>query len=179
MRSLRYLLSRRAAVGGLAAAVWAAAVGPVHADNTDAEKVLGPVFSPSGPDAVRFGAAEGYPIADPTRKRQPGNPSDPKYRVGAYSHYDQIFATRRIERSRSPWGFRRTPVDIQYSYLGLRSSIPEYLSRNPVTGLLIAQDDRIYCEYYQYARTDRYRLISNSMAKTITGLCAAGAPPRP
>ena len=42
--------------------------------------------------------------------------------------------------------------------------------RNPVTGLLVARDDRICREYYQYARTDRDRLISNSMTKTITGL---------
>jgi CubicO group peptidase (beta-lactamase class C family) len=157
-------------VGGLAAAAWAAAVGLVDADDTAAEKALGPVFSSSGPDADRFGAAEGYPIGDPSRKRPPGNPNDAKYRVGAYSHYDEIFPTRRIEHSSSPSTFRRSFVEIKYSYLGQRASIPEYLSRNPVTGLLIAQDDQIYCEYYQYARTDRDRLISNSMAKTITGM---------
>ncbi len=57
-----------------------------------------------------------------------------------------------------------------YNYQGNRSSLEEYLSRNPVTGLLIAQDDRILFEHSQYGRTDRDRLISQSMAKSIMGL---------
>src|SRR5262249_51701141 len=49
------------------------------------------------------------------------------------------------------------------------------LSRNPVTGLLIAKDDQILCEYYQYGRTDRDRMLSQSMAKSITGLLIGAA----
>jgi len=45
-----------------------------------------------------------------------------------------------------------------------------YLSRNPVTGLLIAEDDHILFEYYQYASTDRDRFSSGSMVKSTTGL---------
>jgi CubicO group peptidase (beta-lactamase class C family) len=51
-----------------------------------------------------------------------------------------------------------------------RSSVAEYLSRNPVTGLLIAKDDQILCEHYQYGRTDRDRFMSQSMAKSITAM---------
>jgi CubicO group peptidase (beta-lactamase class C family) len=58
---------------------------------------------------------------------------------------------------------------------GNRSSVSDYLSRNPVTGLLVAKDDQILCEYYQYGRTDRDRLISQSMAKSITGLLIGAA----
>jgi hypothetical protein len=43
---------------------------------------------------------------------------------------------------------------------GNRSSPEDYLSRNPVTGLLIARDNRILNEHYQYGRTDRGRLLS-------------------
>ena len=46
----------------------------------------------------------------------------------------------------------------------------DYLSRNPVTGLLIAKDDQILFEHYQYGRTDRDLLISQSMVKSITGV---------
>ena len=46
----------------------------------------------------------------------------------------------------------------------------DYLSRNPVTGLLIAKDDQIIFEHYQYGRTDRDRFVSQSMVKSITGL---------
>lgn len=66
--------------------------------------------------------------------------------------------------------FKRSQADIRYWYWGNRSSVTEYLSRNPVTGLLIAKDDQILFEHYQYGRTDRDRLISQSMAKSITGM---------
>lgn len=42
--------------------------------------------------------------------------------------------------------------------------------RNPVTGLLIAKDDEILFEHYQYGRTDHDRFYSGSMAKTITAI---------
>ena len=46
----------------------------------------------------------------------------------------------------------------------------DYMSRNPVTGLLIAKDDEILFEHYQYARTDHDRSVSESMVKSIMGL---------
>ena len=36
--------------------------------------------------------------------------------------------------------------------------------------MLIARDDRIPFEHYQYGRTDRDRLISQSMAKSLTAM---------
>jgi CubicO group peptidase (beta-lactamase class C family) len=39
-----------------------------------------------------------------------------------------------------------------------------------VTGLLIAKDDEIVFEHYQYGRTDRDRFQSQSMAKSITAM---------
>jgi CubicO group peptidase (beta-lactamase class C family) len=133
-----------------------------------AENGADPVFSPSGPNAELYGAAEGFPVADRTLAHQPGEPHDVKYRVGAYSHFDEIYPTRRIKRAAAPWTFKRSPADIRYYYWGNRSSLADYLSRNPVTGLLIARDDQILFEHYQYGRTDRDRLSSQSMAKSIT-----------
>lgn len=52
----------------------------------------------------------------------------------------------------------------------LRDRLTDYLSRNPVTDLLIAKDDQILFESYQYGRTDRDRFVSQSMVKSITGL---------
>jgi CubicO group peptidase (beta-lactamase class C family) len=130
----------------------------------------GPIFSPSGPDAERYGAAEGFPIADPSLPVQPGDPLKPEYFVGAYSHYDEVFPTRRIMRAAVPWCFGYSRADIFYSYGGTRYSAADYLSRNPVTGLLIAKDDKILFEHYQYGRTDHDRFYSGSMAKTITGI---------
>jgi CubicO group peptidase (beta-lactamase class C family) len=164
-------ISRRAALAGLAAtAAYSPAVAETTQSGASTENTVGPVFSGSGPDAGRYGAAEGYPIADPTLARQPGEPHELKYRVGAYSHFDEVFPTRRMKRAAAPWLFKRSQADIRYWYRGGRSSVREYLSRNPVTGLLIAKDDRILLEQYQYGRTDRDPLLSQSMAKTITGM---------
>jgi hypothetical protein len=63
------VLSRRGALAGLAAAVWGSGLVPPVAHSAVTENGLGPVFSPSGPDAERYGAAQGYPIADPARHR--------------------------------------------------------------------------------------------------------------
>jgi CubicO group peptidase (beta-lactamase class C family) len=164
----KHVVSRRAALAGLAASIIS---GSASADGERiAQTDAGPGFSPSGPDALRYGAAEGFPVADPTRIFQPGDP-DEKYRVGAYSRYDQIHPTRRVARALSPWAFRRSPqTDIRYTYRGAPSSLADYLSRNPVTGLLIAKDDQILFEHYQYGRTDRDWFNSGSMAKSITGM---------
>jgi CubicO group peptidase (beta-lactamase class C family) len=124
---------------------------------------LGPVFSPSGPNAEYYGAKEGFPIADRSLTVQPGEPHDAKYRVGAYSHFDEIYPTHMIKRAAVPWMFTRSKADIHYS-------LEKYLSSNPVTGLLIAKDDQILFEHYQYGRTDRDRFISQSMAKSITAM---------
>jgi len=157
---------RRSVLTGLAATSVAASAKWSWA----AEIGGGPSFFAGGPDAELYGAGENYPIKDRWRIYQPGNPASPKYRVGAFSHYDEIFPTRHVDRAAMAWPFKRTPADVSYQYKGNRASLADYLSRNPVTGLLIAKDDRILVEHYQYGRTDRDRLISQSMAKSITGM---------
>jgi len=44
------------------------------------------------------------------------------------------------------------------------------MTRNPATGLLVARDGSILVERYHYARTDRDRFTSWSMAKTVTSM---------
>ena len=157
-------MSRRAALAGLAASVVGRAA-PGKAGETEVD----PVFSPSGPEAERYGAAEGYPIAVPLRVNQPGDPPD-KYKIGAYSHYDEIHPTRAIARAATPWTFKRASFDFRYSFKGRPATLTDYLSRNPVTGLLVAKDDTILFEHYQYGRTDRDRLNAGSITKSITGM---------
>jgi len=167
----RHLISRRTVLGGLgAAAACGYADGQPVTDTRTAGASPGPVFSPSGPDAELYGAADGFPIPSPAVARVQGNPFHPKYRVGAFSHFDELFPTRSIKQADTPWMFKRGAADIHYSYGGRQSSIAEYLSRNPITGLLIAKDDRILVEHYQYGRTDRDRLLSQSMVKSIVGM---------
>jgi CubicO group peptidase (beta-lactamase class C family) len=164
-RELQHSLSRRVALAGFAATCAAGLARPI-AESRAAENVISPVFSPSGPDAELYGAPENYPIKDPALAFVPGNPLSPKYRIGAFSHFDELFPTRQIKRANSPWLFKRAQADNDR----FQERVTGYLSRNPVTGLLIARDDRILFEHYQYGRTDRDRLISQSMVKSITGV---------
>src|SRR5262249_57450643 len=59
---------------------------------------------------------------------------------------------------------------LRYEYQRQGFGLDDYLARNPATGLLIARDDTILVERYQYGRTDHDRFTSWSMAKTITSM---------
>ena len=84
----------------------------------------------------------------------------------------RCFPSRPVRRATTPWLFKRaTEPAISYSFgserrLDLRTI--SATTRPP--GLLIAKDDTILYEHYQYARTDRDRFLSQSMAKTITAM---------
>ena len=115
------------------------------------------------PQADLYGAADGYPVPPSPMAQLHGNPWPAKYRVGALTHLDQIYKTHTIGRAGEPWTFKRSAFDGQ-------ALIDGYLARHPVTGLLIARDDEILVERYQYGRTDKDRFVSQSMVKSITGL---------
>ena len=122
-----------------------------------------PRFSSGGPDAEKYGANEGYPVKAISRL---------PFFVGAFSHYDQLLDGRTIRRAASPSRLLRAPSEpaLRYEYQTETRSLDDYLARNPATGLLIARGDTILVERYQYARTDRHRFTSFSMAKTVTAM---------
>jgi CubicO group peptidase (beta-lactamase class C family) len=93
----------------------------------------------------------------------------PKNIESEHTAIDEVHPTRRVARA-MPWTFKRSQADIRYTYRGSPPSLTDFLSRDPVTALLIAQDDQILFEHYQYARTDLDRFNSGSMAKSITGM---------
>ncbi|NOJ39830.1 serine hydrolase domain-containing protein [Bradyrhizobium australiense] len=148
----------------LALVVGASGVGQ-EAARVASEAALGPVFSDTGPEAEVYGAAAGFPVGDRASASQPG------YLVGTYSHFGEMFPSRLVRRAATPWPFKRAAEPaISYHFRSERLSIENYLARNPTTGLLIARDDTILYEHYQYARTDQDRFLSQSMAKTITAM---------
>ena len=161
-REKRPVFSRRAALAGMAASCAAGMVANSRADNG-----VGPIFSPSGPSAELYGAAAGYPVPNVVKARRQGNPWQPGDRVGAFTHIDDIYPTRQVNRPATLWAFKRAPAELSASF---RAEVTAYLARNPVTGLLIARDDQILFEHYQYGRTDRDRFVLQSMVKSITGL---------
>ena len=70
-----------------------------------------PVFSDSGPDAASYGAPD-YPINPAMR----GAALPQKYLVGNYSHFDQVFKTRRVGKADSPSPLRRAPEELALGY---------------------------------------------------------------
>ena len=128
----------------------------------------GPVFSDTGPDAEAYGASKGYP--GPPYEYPPGSRQD--FLIGTHSHFDKLHAMRTVQKPGTPSVLKRAAEEIVpvYHYDGRQKQISDYLDTHPVTGLLIARGDTILFEHYRYARTDQDRLLSNSMAKTITGL---------
>lgn len=126
-----------------------------------------PRFRPDGPNAGRFGANEGYPSCTGLAFVR-----EDRCRVGAFSHFDTLFPARTIAPSSNPTPFRRAANEavVRYTFAGEERTLEQYLDRRPVTGFLIARGDTILIERYQYGRTDKHRLASFSMAKTIVGL---------
>ena len=124
----------------------------------------GPRFAQGGPDAEDYGASAGYPIGD--------RETCSRFRVGCYSHFDQVYEGRLVRRATTPSPLARTASEpaLRYGYQDQTFTLDDYLARNPATGLLVARGDRILIERYQYARHDRHRFTSWSMAKTVTAM---------
>jgi CubicO group peptidase (beta-lactamase class C family) len=55
-----------------------------------------------------------------------------------------------------------------YVYMG--RTIDDFLARRRITGLMVIKDGVVQLERYQYDRTPAHRLLSNSMAKSITSI---------
>ncbi len=126
----------------------------------------GPVFSAAGPDAAAYGEAEAYPAGSRAV------PVPQASMVGHYTHFQEKFPHRIAPRAVSPsaLGWADNELKLTYSFGGVTHDLSDYLSRHPVTGLLIAQDGMILYEHYQYDRNAQDAFLSQSMAKTITSL---------
>ncbi|MGH7794322.1 MAG: serine hydrolase domain-containing protein [Candidatus Binatia bacterium] len=135
----------------------------------DASHAAGPRFAQGGPDAEDYGASKRYPVGDRETCRGSANLA---FFVGCYSHLDQVYEGRVVRRATTPSLLARAALEpaVRYGYQGQSFTLDDYLARNPATGLLVAQRDTILIERYQYARHDRHRLTSWSLAKTVTAM---------
>jgi len=124
------------------------------------------MFSDTGPDAADYGAAAGYPVGPRVAPIPQSN------MVGSYSHFAEKYPSRLVAHADQPsvWTRAEQEFSLTYAYAGADHDLTDYLSRHPATGLLIARADTILFEHYQYGRTDRDLLTSQSMAKTVVAL---------
>ena len=163
-------LRRRLAAGGAGAGALLALAGCAPATPQPAPITTrsapparpGPAKAPAGPELNRYADAQGrYPRA--TRASW----SSPAASVDGFSRLDEIFPANTSARAAAPRPGRRplagTPVG---------APIDDYLARNPVTGLLIAREDVILAERYQYGRGEAHRFTAFSMAGGLLALMA-------
>ncbi len=132
------------------------------------------VSSPTAaaPDEERLGKSSGYPIGTPETWF-----FDERVRVGSFSHLDRIFPHATLKRAPRPLPLptAENPPVIRYAFQGQTLGIGDFLARQRITGLLILKDGQIVAEHYQYDRTAAHRLVSQSMAKSITSLAVGFA----
>ncbi len=126
----------------------------------------------AAPDEERLGKASGYPIGTPSNWF-----FDEKVRVGSFSHLDRIFPHATLKRAPRPLPLpaAQNAPSIRYTFKGQTFGIGDFLARQRITGLLILKDGQIVAEHYQYDRTPAHRLVSQSMAKSITSLAVGFA----
>lgn len=126
-----------------------------------------PRFRADGRDADTYGRQEGYPPCAGA-----AYVGEQRCLIGALSDFDKLFPARVIAAPTAPVPLGRAAGEpsIRYTYAGQSLTLDQYLDTHPITGFLIAKGDAILVERYQYARTDRQRLTSFSMAKTIVAL---------
>jgi CubicO group peptidase (beta-lactamase class C family) len=137
------------------------------AQEAPAVPAAGPRFREDGPNADEFGRKEGYPSCEGIAYID-----NTRCRVGAFSRYDTLFPARTIPAPKRPAQLTRATSEpvVRYGFAGRDLTLDDYLNRHPITGLLIAKDNSILVERYQYGRTDTDRLTSFSMAKSVVGL---------
>lgn len=131
-----------------------------------AAQVQAQTYDRLGPDAVAMGANDNYPAGTRT------NNGEKRFWVGAFSGRDSVHPHHLIQRAPSPSAFSRapSPLQIEYEADNAKLTFKDYFARNPVTSLLVAQGTTIKLEHYQYARTERHRFDSQSMAKTVLAM---------
>lgn len=147
----------------LVAAAFMACASPSPSGSRDGS---GPRLTTGGPDAEEYGASYGYPIGDRSTYFQL------PFLVGSHSHLDRIFEGRVIRRAPAPSALARAAAEpaIHLTVQGQTLTLDDYLARHPTTGLLIAREDTILLERYQYGRHEAHRFTSWSMAKTVTAM---------
>ncbi|TWB60944.1 CubicO group peptidase (beta-lactamase class C family) [Rhizobium sp. ERR 922] len=139
-------------------------VAPIDIARAQQLQTAVPVFSATGPDAEAYGEKLGYPVGLPL--------SEQRNMIGNFSHADKLAPTHMIAAAEHPLPLLRAPseISVKFTFGTETGSLSKYLDTNPTTGLLIAHNDTILFEHYQYGRTDRDRLVSQSMAKTLTAM---------
>jgi CubicO group peptidase (beta-lactamase class C family) len=85
---------------------------------------------------------------------------------------DSLAPSCVVEPSAKPLPLKKAAVETPFSYRfrGRTYTLDDYMQRQRATGVLVLKDGEIVAERYSYGRTPDMRMLSNSMAKTVTAL---------
>lgn len=125
------------------------------------------------PDADLLGKQRGYPLGTRLNWFH-----DEATRVGSFSRLDEMQPHHTLAKSTALLALPKAETldpPLAYRFEGKPAGINDFLNRQRITGLLVIKDGRILVERYQYGRTERHRLVSHSMAKTISALAVGFA----
>ena len=127
----------------------------------------------AAPDEAALCKDQGYPVGSPRNWF-----FDECVRVGSFTHHADIpglFGGRAnvMAAAEQPLALPKAAQEPAYRWStdaakGL--SIDDYMNRQRVMALLVIKDGVIQLERYQYERHAQHRVLSNSMAKTITAM---------
>lgn len=121
----------------------------------------------AAPDEEALGRSAGYPVG-----RSMAQAYQEPYIVGSFSAMDSFNPSCALAPAAEPWPLKKaaTEPSIRYRFDGRTLTLDDYMQRQRATGLLVMKDGEIVVERYNYQRTADMRMVSNSMAKTITAL---------
>lgn len=126
----------------------------------------------AAPDEDALGKGAGYPRGNTLRQVH-----EERYLVGSFSAMDEVTSSCRLAPAVSPLPLSRpsTETKFDYSYHGQHLTLDDYMQRQRATAVLVLKDGEIVAERFNYRRVESMRMLSNSMAKTITALAVMKA----
>ena len=134
--------------------------------------LLAPLVAFAAPDEAALGQAAGYPVARTLRLAY----QEP-WLVGSFSAMDSFNPSCTLAPADEPVALKAAAAEtaFSYRYQGRALTLDDYMQHQRATGLLVVKDGEIVAERYNYGRTPAMRMLSNSMAKTITALAVMKA----
>ena len=102
----------------------------------------------------------------------------PQQQVLGYRAIDQLFSTREIRGSKTPYPLLPDPMDLsafRYRHDGRRLTVDDYIREMRVAGLIVVKDDRVLLERYALGNDRSSRWISFSVAKSVVSMLIGAA----
>ena len=120
----------------------------------------------AAPDEDILGKAAGYPVAPAVSASR-----QEQYLVGSFSALDRLGPSCSLAPAPVPLPLPTVaPINFSYRFRGENYTLHDFMQRQRATAVLVLHDGEIVAERYNYNRTPDMRMLSNSMAKTITAL---------